>query len=141
MVDNPYYAHKKKEVIIERCLDKQLTCQDCRLQVFEKVKCAHFTICQKPWTCTKHVNPKNRILCKKLHDEWYALRDEFERSAGLSLAYRTQNSGYKESLGMCSGYGSRNYLPINVLSWWLKSYYLFTVTIWFLHGCNVLKLV
>ena len=117
MVDNPYYAHKKKGVIIERCLDKQLTCQDCRLQVFEKVKSAHFTICQKPWTCTKHVNPKNRILCKKLHDEWYALRDEFERSAGLSLAYRSQTSDYyKESLGMCSGYGNRHYIPINVLS-------------------------
>ena len=114
MVDNPYYPHRKKVVSVERCLDQKPTCQDCRLQVFENVRSAHFTICQKPWTCTKHVNPKNRILCKKLHDEWYVLRDEFERSAGLSLAYRSKNSGYKESLGMCSGYGNRKYLPINI---------------------------
>ena len=53
MVDNPYRPNTNI------CLDKTgKTCQDCRLQKIENVKSAHFTICQKPWTCTEHTNPK-----------------------------------------------------------------------------------
>ena len=64
MVDNPYHQHKL-------CLDKQPTCQDCRVQEPDKVKSAHFTICQKPWTCTKHTNPRNAVLCEIFHT-WFA---------------------------------------------------------------------
>ena len=106
MVDNPYRPNTKI------CLDKQPTCQDCRLQEPEKVKSAHFTICQKPWTCTKHTNPRNAVLCEIFHDKWFALRDELERSMHVDVSYRAENSRYKNSLGMCKGYGDKKYLPV-----------------------------
>ena len=114
MVDNPYRPHKKKVVVIEKCLDKKDTCQDCRLQTFENVYSAHFTICQKPWTCTRHMNPKNAVLCEIFHDQWFALRDGFEKANNLDLSYRAQHSHYRNSLGMCTGYGDDKYLPIPV---------------------------
>ena len=95
-----------------KCLDKKPTCQDCRLQVPEKVKSAHFTICQKPWTCTQHLNPKNKVLCEIFHDKWFALRNELELQSDVDVGYRKKNSRFKNSLGMCSGYGDKKYIPI-----------------------------
>jgi len=106
MVDNPYHPKTTK------CLDKKPTCQDCRLQQPELVKSAHFTICQKPWTCTQHLNPKNKALCEAFHDKWFALRNELELESGVDTAYRKVGSRYKNSLGMCSGYGDKKYIPI-----------------------------
>lgn len=106
MVDNPYWPKTTK------CLNKQSTCEDCRVQDPNKVKSAHFTICQKPWTCTKHLNPKNMVLCEIFHDKWFALRDELEKASNVDLSYRAKNSRYKNSLGMCKGYGDKKYVPI-----------------------------
>lgn len=106
MVDNPY---RPKTNI---CLDGHETCEDCRLQKPENVKSAHFTICQKPWTCTLHTNPKNNVLCEALHVKWFALRDELEKESNVDLSYRKQNSRFKKSLGMCKGYGDDKYIPI-----------------------------
>ena len=115
MVDNPYKPHRKKIIVpIEKCLNHEETCQDCRLQTFENVSSAHFTICQKPWTCTKHLNPKNSVLCEIFHDQWFLLRDEFEKEHSLDLSYRVQDSTYKNSLGMCTGYGDKEYMPIPI---------------------------
>ena len=58
MVTNPYRPYKE-ESTPKKCLNKQKTCEDCRLTKFEDVASAHYTICQKPWTCTKHSNPRN----------------------------------------------------------------------------------
>jgi hypothetical protein len=108
MVDNPYKPNT------EICLDGRPTCEDCRLQRFEMVKSAHFTICQKPWTCTEHLNPKNKALCEILHRHWFELRDEFERENGVDVSYRADlaKTRYKDSLGMCKRYGDSGYLPI-----------------------------
>jgi hypothetical protein len=106
MVDNPYRGQTKI------CLNGAPTCEDCRLQVIENVSSAHFTICQKPWTCTRHDNPRNKVLCEKLHAQWFRLRDEYERRSGLDLSYRSKSSRFADSLGMCSGYGDNKYLPI-----------------------------
>lgn len=108
MVDNPYKPHTSE------CLDGKDTCQDCRLQSPDKVASAHFTICQKPWTCCEHLNPKNQVLCQQFHDKWFALRDELERDTQLDLSYRKNGGRYKNSLGMCSGYGDSKYLPIPI---------------------------
>ena len=108
MVDNPYSAGTT------RCLDGNATCQDCRLQQIEHVVTAHFTICQKPWTCTMHANPRNKDLCIKLHDKWFQLRDEYERELGIDLNYREKNTRYAGSLGMCRGYGDNKYIPMPV---------------------------
>ena len=77
MVDNPYRPYKDEDSP-KKCLNGQPTCEDCRKQKFHNVKSAHFTICQKPWTCTKHDNPRNKVLCEQLHQEWFILRHEFE---------------------------------------------------------------
>jgi hypothetical protein len=108
MVDNPYRPNTNI------CLDKSKDCQDCRLQKFELVKSAHFTICQKPWTCTEHLNPKNKVLCEDLHKHWFMLRDELEVESGVDLSYRVplQSTRYKNSMGMCKKYGDNGYLPI-----------------------------
>jgi len=108
MVDNPYIPQTTT------CLDGQPTCQDCRLQTFDKVKSAHFTICQKPWTCTEHLNPKNKDLCEVLHTKWFELRDELERETHADLSYRIplEKTRFKNALGMCSRYGDGAYLSI-----------------------------
>ena len=106
MVDNPYWPKTTK------CLDEQPTCQDCRLQRPEAVKSAHFTICQKPWTCTLHQNPKNKYLCEIFHNKWFALRDELEVENGVDMKYRSTSKRFKESRGMCSGYGDKKYIPM-----------------------------
>ncbi len=108
MVDNPY--HKGTT----RCLDRKPTCEDCRIADINKVSSAHFTICQKPWTCTFHSNPNNKVLCEKFHAKWFALRDEFEQHLHLDTSYRKQQTKYKDSLGMCKGYGDDKYLPMPV---------------------------
>ena len=108
MVDNPYRPGTSK------CLDGQEQCQDCRLQPITLVKSAHFTLCQKPWTCTEHVNPKNKLLCGLLHKEWFTLRDEFERDNNIDISYRVsiESTRYKGALGMCTQYGDEGYLSI-----------------------------
>ena len=72
MVDNPYWPNTHK------CINGNTTCQDCRIQDPNLVKSAHFTICQKPWTCTDFVNPRNKVLCEIFHQKWFQLRKEFE---------------------------------------------------------------
>ena len=108
MVDNPYVGQT------QNCLDRKPTCQDCRLQEPDKVSSAHFTICQKPWTCCEHKNPKNAVLCADFHDRWFLLRDEFEVAHGLDRTYRMENTAYVKSLGMCKGFGDSKYMPIPV---------------------------
>jgi hypothetical protein len=111
MADNPYRPNKDDNIKI--CLDKTgKTCQDCRLQKAELVKSAHFTICQKPWTCTEHVNPRNKKLCSALHQKWFQLRDEFEKEKKVDTSYRYLQTRYKASLGMCRRYEHGGYLPI-----------------------------
>lgn len=110
MVDNPYHKNTL------RCIDGNATCEDCRLSNPEVVYSAHFTICQKPWTCTKHDNPRNMVVCEAFHRKWFKLRDEFESELGLAettkASYRSSNGRFPGSLGMCKGYGDDKYLPI-----------------------------
>ena len=47
------------------------------------------------------MNPKNKDLCQKLHNEWFKLRDELERKTSVDLSYRVamEKTRYKQSLG------------------------------------------
>lgn len=113
------------------CLDGSSDCQDCREQDINKVRSAHFTICQKPWTCNYHDNPRNMRLCKQLHDRWFELRDEYERiilnidttavySSGgqqqqqANLRSISAPAGQKQLVykGFCKKYGSDGYIRI-----------------------------
>lgn len=53
-------------------------------------------------------------LCLAFHSKWFALRDEFETDIGIDKSYRIKDGRFKESLGMCSGYGDNRYIPIPV---------------------------
>lgn len=108
MVDNPYFPNTK------RCINGALTCEDCRASDPDQVYSAHFTICQKPWTCTQHLNPRNMVVCEAFHLKWFALRDEFERLLGIDPSYRVAKTRFVGSKGMCRGYGDDKYLPIPV---------------------------
>ncbi|RYG98570.1 hypothetical protein EON65_51280 [archaeon] len=108
MVDNPYHKNTK------RCIDGHETCEDCRLSDPEQAHTAHFTICQKPWTCVLNNNPNNMVNCKAFHTKWFQLRDEFEQDLGIDPSYRKRNTRYQESLGMCKGYGDDKYLPLPI---------------------------
>lgn len=113
MVDNPYHPYKNdndKKI----CLDGQEMCEDCRLQKAELVKSAHYTICQKPWTCTKHDNPRNKVLCAALHEKWFFLREGFESSIGIDTSYRIENNVFPKYFGMCRSAGENGYLPIPI---------------------------
>jgi hypothetical protein len=113
MVDNPYRPYKDEDSP-KVCLNKEKTCEDCRLQVPDKVKSAHFTICQKPWTCTEHTNARNKVLCEALHEKWFILRDEFETELGIDKSYRatSPHNRFQRSRGICKRYGDRAYIPI-----------------------------
>jgi len=111
MVDNPYRPYKS-ETAKKICLNGEETCDDCRAQNAKDVKSAHFTICQKPWTCTLHNNPRNKDLCMELHAQWFQLRYEYEAALGINQAYAAQPTRFKASLGYCKGYGDNKYLPI-----------------------------
>lgn len=108
MVDNPYHKNTLK------CIDGHETCEDCRASDPDMVYTAHFTICQKPWTCTEHLNPRNQVVCEAFHKKWFALRDEYERELGIDTGYRAKKTRFVNSLGMCSGYGDSRYLPMPI---------------------------
>jgi hypothetical protein len=108
MVDNPYHRDTT------RCLDGQPTCEDCRLSEVDSVFSAHFTICQKPWTCTAHTNPRNMRLCRAFHEKWFSLRDEFEQAMDVDVSYRVKRSVVPGSLRMCRNYGDDKYLPLPI---------------------------
>ena len=52
-----------------------------RTQNLAEIKSAHFTTCQKPWTC----NPDRVRLCLELHDSWFNLRKEAEAFYGVKV--------------------------------------------------------
>ena len=85
----PYYYNmgtltpRGRRQIVDRCIYNTMADSDeCQKTPIEAVKSAHFTICQKPWTCySSHVN----ALCSKLHEAWFALRKEAERYYSLPV--------------------------------------------------------
>ena len=109
MVDNPYHKNTL------RCINGEETCEDCRASNPDEVYSAHFTICQKPWTCTAHDNPRNKVVCLAFHKKWFQLRDEMEKELGIDpLSYRPEKYIFKESLGMCKAYGDSKYYPMPI---------------------------
>jgi hypothetical protein len=57
----------------------------------EEIKTVHFTVCQKPWSCYG----SGRGLCKLLHDQWWAIRANYEEKNGLKPGPRCVGSKYE----------------------------------------------
>jgi hypothetical protein len=62
-------------------------CEDCRLANLSNVWTTHYTVCQKPWTCTR----RKEKLCREIHHEWFRLR------LGLENEIKKSNSSYSIS--------------------------------------------
>ena len=106
--DNPQRNDSRRE-IIDRCLYNTMAdTPECLERKLSEIKSAHFTICQKPWTCTKWgarsptcEMPRCNPLCKQLHEEWFRLRHETELFYGVQVVNDP-----------CSG--SHGYIPMDL---------------------------
>lgn len=86
----PYYYNagtltpRGRRQIVDRCIYNTMADSDeCQKTSISEIKSAHFTICQKPWTCyASFVNP----LCAQLHAAWFALRKQAEQYYSLPVA-------------------------------------------------------
>jgi hypothetical protein len=83
----PYYYNRVtqpniyRRKIVDRCLYNTMAdTKECESTPLEKIKSAHFTVCQKPWTCYKGII---NDLCHALHQKWFALREEAEAFYGI----------------------------------------------------------
>lgn len=88
-------------------------CEDCRLVDAESVMTTHFTICQKPWTCTsaKSLSCPYCPLCAKFHEKWFEIRAEMEAEWGTGGGY----TGKAEArFGMCDATGAAAYRPVPI---------------------------
>lgn len=81
----PYYYNKVTEPgrskVLDRCYYNTMADTDeCQVQTIDQIKSAHFTVCQKPWSCYRaFIND----LCGALHKKWFALRRQAEEFYGL----------------------------------------------------------
>ena len=90
---NPQTPNKTRRKIIDRCIYNTMADSDeCLKKPISQVKSAHFTICQKPWTCFKWGSSKKicemptcNPLCKAVHEEWFRLRKEAEEFYGMPV--------------------------------------------------------
>ena len=82
----PYFYYRisdpKRVQIVDRCYYNTMAdTKECSTQTLAEIKSAHFTVCQKPWTCY----PDERHLCLELHELWFKLRKEAEAFYGIPV--------------------------------------------------------
>jgi hypothetical protein len=82
----PYYYRKvtiaNRSHIEDRCYYNTMAdTPECEKQSLRDIFTAHFTVCQKPWTC--YLTKINR-LCSDLHKTWFEFRKEAEIYYGLN---------------------------------------------------------
>uniref|UniRef100_A0A6U6KUT6 Nucleotide-diphospho-sugar transferase domain-containing protein n=1 Tax=Odontella aurita TaxID=265563 RepID=A0A6U6KUT6_9STRA len=107
------------------CRDGRDECEDCRTTPLGKIRSAHFTICQKPWTCRyfgeKSAGDTHGRLCDELHGEWHRIRSDLEemwRQDGRDTIRvgEVQDGDYRldHFRGHCSRAGGRGYIPLKI---------------------------
>ena len=110
MADNP---RDQKGFGKGRCKDGGEDCIDCRLSSVSSIKNAHFTICQKPWTCFGGFTAPYGKLCAKLHAEWFQIRRAMETSWGSQQDSKRDGKFNREKyLGYCTQRGAKGYVPL-----------------------------
>lgn len=83
----PYFfrvlKNPARSLELNRCVYNSMYDTDaCRNVTLPHVKSAHFTVCQKPWTChLHHVN----LACNTALDKWHELRKEVGKARGRGL--------------------------------------------------------
>ncbi len=108
-----YNAMNDKPTKNSECIDGKETCEDCRETGVDKIKSAHFTLCQKPWTCS--LAPMKQKNCKYFHESWFKIRKDFEEKNGLKIKVEEGTNFYNDVYqGFCSGRGAANYKRIEI---------------------------
>jgi len=111
---NPETPGKTRRKIIDRCIYNTMAdTEECQGKTLGEVRSAHFTICQKPWTCIQWGGsrgickmPMCNPLCKALHDEWFRLRREAEKYYGFPVV--------EDACSWDSGRSVGTYIPISM---------------------------
>ena len=116
MVQDPRFSElrARKNETERKCYTD--TCEDCRHRQLPDIYSAHFTVCMKPWTCSRLVvmsDAKSKELCRQLHHAWFGLRSEMEQSWGRSGLGRSKEWGDKDHFfGFCHEVGMRGYQKV-----------------------------
>ena len=110
-------ASDLKAVEVDRCVydnmgDKAVVnplpyvgCSAARQTPFDEVKFAHFTVCQKPWTCNPARDPDDdKKICLALHAAWFDIRREFEEEHGMPSEKKVCRRGYQK-MAFPAGFG------------------------------------
>jgi len=107
MADNPRDKKTVNDVVSGNCRDGRDECEDCRDIDVTEISTAHFTLCQKPWSCLPHGQDMlQHRLCRKLHHEWFRVRADLEGKNGEGQFQPDQFFGF------CNHSGGRGYIPI-----------------------------
>lgn len=94
---------------VGECHTQQENCEDCRNRPVNEVSLTHFTVCQKPWTCTKWDSDMiTHRLCRALHHEWFKARSEMEQSWGRS-GWGSGSFDRDQFYGYCNRFGTKGY--------------------------------
>jgi hypothetical protein len=73
---------------------------------------AHFTLCQKPWTCNPHAeNMIQHRLCRIMHHQWFHIRSDLEQMWGRT-GYGSSTWDAEHFFGYCSHSGDQGYIPM-----------------------------
>ena len=128
MADNPRDQETVNDVVSGKCRDGRDVCEDCRERGIEEIVTAHFTLCQKPWSCLPHGEDMlQHRLCRKLFAEWYRIRADWELSRlNRNLAKEEKDNGNQVVVvgqgktqpehfrGFCNSTGKKGYLPVQL---------------------------
>jgi hypothetical protein len=83
MAENPLVDRSSLRSTMGICMNGKETCEDCRMRTTEDVYFAHFTLCQKPWTCTTFsAMEKRKRICDDFTRLWFQTRSEMEQVWG-----------------------------------------------------------
>ena len=108
MADNPRDQRTVNDKVSGNCRDGRDDCEDCREIDVAEIYTAHFTLCQKPWSCLPHSQDMlQHRLCRKLHHEWFRVRADLEGRKGEGKFDSDQFCGF------CNHSGGRGYIPID----------------------------
>ena len=112
MADNPRNKPTINDVVNGKCTTGMDECEDCRSRPIEEVITAHFTLCQKPWYCLPQDGDIiQQRLCRKLHHQWYRIRDDLEQSWGRP-AFGEGDYQKDQFFGHCKSFGKNGYIYI-----------------------------
>jgi hypothetical protein len=96
-----------------QCYTQEESCEDCRDRSVATIVATHFTVCQKPWTCTVHGRAGiDHRLCRALHHEWFRVRSDLEQSWGRSGWGTGVWREREQFFGFCNTYGTKGYETI-----------------------------